>query len=230
MRSTASSNALPAALHCANSSAIHMDGVHESSVGLIQSVDSGISLPSMGSPPFSQTQGHIEHTSSHISSIPQPTPYLMPSSCSSRHITQRPLPKEPGGGQKEGFYHRLNHNPPSCASVLIASRLNTRHSSSSSNNSASPLLQSQSSSELEDSLNGSVFITNPAESQQWQQFSIPRQRSHSAADPHHVIECDGTDHRGTDNNMIPNPAYGSNRMFKISTDKSEKPHVYETVA
>jgi hypothetical protein len=214
--------------HTTSSTAIHMEDGHTSGVGLGQSVDSGVSLSSMGS---IQTQNHIAHSVSHLPNdprVPQPTPYLMPSTSVPRHLARRPLPEEPGGGAKEGFYHRLNHNLPSCSSSSIASRPPMRLSSSSSANSSSPLLQSQSSSELEDSLNGSVFITNPAELQQ-SHLLLSRQRSQSAADPHHVIECHGTGQHDTDD-MFPNPAYGSNRKFKLSVDESEKAHVYETIA
>ena len=142
-----------------------------------------------------------------------------------------------GGGEGEGFYHRLNHNLPynqSCTSFSssvqrVGSRPIPRLSSTSSN---LPLLQSQSSSELEDSFTStdSAFVQSRAGENHQRRLLPAQQCSNSLSADQHVAVSDGATYPDANTHgMYPNLAYET-RKFALSTNQSDTtPHIYERV-
>ena len=142
-----------------------------------------------------------------------------------------------GEGEGEGFYHHLNHNLPynqSCTSFSssmrgIGSRPMPRLSSTSSN---LPLLQSQSSSELEDSFTSTdgAFVQSRAGENHQRRLLPAQQRSNSLSADQHVAVSDGATYPDANTHgMYPNLAYET-RKFALSTNQSDTtPHIYERV-
>lgn len=195
-------------------------GTRMGNTSRLESIDSGVSVSSLGSSVL-QTQflcSRTEHNSPdsiNSNSICVFNSQLMHPSCASRSSPQV------CSIANEGIYSRLNHTPlsSSFAPCQNSSHLIVR----SSNSTCSPLIQSQSSSDFDDS---SVFLSNnPVEPHP---LILTRQCSSLAArqNTSNMTQQNYPD----ENEMQSNPAYARFKISQSSAAEDGKPHEYETVA
>lgn len=184
----------------------------------LESIDSGVSVSSLGSSVLQTQCSRSEHTSPesiNSNSICIFNSQLMHPSCASRSSPQV------CSIVNEGIYSRLNHTPPSSSFVPCpsSSHLIVR----SSNSSCSPPVQSQSSSDFDDS---SVFLSNnPVEPHP---LFLTRQCSSLAARQNTSNRT--WQNHPDENEMQSNPAYVRFKISQPSAAEDGKPHEYETVA
>lgn len=195
-------------------------GVRMGNTGRLESIDSGVSVSSLGSSVL-QTQclcsrsEHATTESINSNSICVFNSQLMHPSCASKSSPQV------CSIVNEGIYSRLNHTPPlSFAPCPNSSHFTVR----SSNSSCSPLVQSQSSCDFDDS---GVFLmsNNPVEPHP---LFLTRQCSSLAARENTSNRT--RPNQPDENEMQSNPAYARFKISPSSAAEDGKPHEYEIVA